>query len=115
MPMSKRERHFAYAVIQKDIQENAGLIQKQKLEKRRGTDGFVVLLTVTDYTQVPRKLYVITDKEFRTTETVSAEEWNTALALAKEAGRDLILLEIPEGTMAQPLLETYLFDFNGGV
>ncbi|KAG7447088.1 uncharacterized protein BT62DRAFT_60568 [Guyanagaster necrorhizus] len=111
IPMSKRERHFAYAIIEKDIQDNAQLIQKLKSEKPRGRGGFVVLLTVTDYTQVPMKLYVLTDEEFHTTETVPAE-WDTALALAKEAGKDLVLLKIPLGAMAQLLLKTYPFDFN---
>ncbi|KAG7441218.1 uncharacterized protein BT62DRAFT_997268 [Guyanagaster necrorhizus] len=89
MPMSKRELHFAYAIIGKDIQDNAQLIQKLKSEKRSGRGGFVVLITVMDYTQVPMKLYVLTDKEFHTTETVPAERWNTSLALAKEARKDL--------------------------
>ncbi|KAK0462950.1 uncharacterized protein EV420DRAFT_1146475 [Desarmillaria tabescens] len=112
MLMSKRERHFAYAIIDKDIEANAQLIQDLKLEKMRGAYDPTDLLTVTDYTLVPRKLYVITDEEFRKSENLPTEKWDAALELAKESGKDLVLSMIPQGTKAQALLDMYPFDFN---
>ncbi|PBK70373.1 hypothetical protein ARMSODRAFT_955858 [Armillaria solidipes] len=112
MLMSKRERHFAYAIIEKDIQDNAQLIEELKSEKRRDTGGPVVLLTVTDYTSVPRKLYIRTDEEFRRSENLPVEKWDAALKLAKEAGKDFVLSIIPQGTKAQALLDMYPFDFD---
>lgn len=75
MLMSKRERHFAYAIIEKDIQDNTQLIEELKSEKLRDPDGPVLLLTVTDYTPVPRKLYIRTDEEFRRSENLPVEKW----------------------------------------
>ncbi len=36
MLMSKRERHFAYAIIEKDIQDNTQLIEELKSGKAEG-------------------------------------------------------------------------------
>ncbi|KAK0213676.1 hypothetical protein IW262DRAFT_1467007 [Armillaria fumosa] len=110
--MSKRERHFAYAIIDKDIRDNTQLIEELKAEKLRNTDGPTVLLTVTDYTPVPRKMYICTDEEFRRSENLPIEKWDAALKLGKEAGKDLVLAIIPQGTKAQALLDMYLFDFD---
>ncbi|KAK0478931.1 hypothetical protein IW261DRAFT_1481747 [Armillaria novae-zelandiae] len=112
MLMSKRERHFAYAIIDKDIQDNTQLIEELKAEKLRDMDSLAVLLTVTDYTPVPRKLYIRIDEEFRRSENLPTEKWDAALKLGKEAGKDFVLAIIPQGTKAQALLDMYPFDFD---
>ncbi|KAK0201128.1 hypothetical protein DFS33DRAFT_1490415 [Desarmillaria ectypa] len=113
MLMSKHERYFAYAIIEKDIQDNARFIQKLKSEKLRDADGPIFLLNITDYTPVPRQLYVLTDEEFLRTENLPAEKWNTAFGLAKEADKDLVLSIIPQGTKAHVLLDIYPFHQHG--
>ncbi|KAK0497931.1 hypothetical protein EDD18DRAFT_1104431 [Armillaria luteobubalina] len=110
--MSKRERHFAYAIIDKDILDNTQLIEELKAEKLRDTDGPTVLLTVTDYTPVPRKLYIRTYEEVRRSENLPTEKCDAALKLGKEAGKDFFLAIIPQGTKAQVLLDMYPFDFD---
>ncbi|KAK0189918.1 hypothetical protein F5146DRAFT_644926 [Armillaria mellea] len=110
--MSKRERHFAYAIIDKDIRDNAQLIEELKAEKLKDMDSPVALLTVTDYTTVPRQLYIRTDEEFRRSENLPAEKWDAALKLGKETGKVFVLSIIPQGTKAQALLELYPFDFD---